>query len=146
MMLGPTRDAIQNTNNRNAMLELNSESSSSSDDEYERNFNKESADARRSMMRYGRPINPNTMRVSYYIRIIAFAAAMIAIPTELVLRNIVFDGEKNFIINFQNTFKGEFWTILCNIIVFFGEVLFIEALAVFIYLFLQIHYLGLNLL
>ena len=135
MMLGATRDGMQNSKNQNMILELNSESSSSSDDEYDKNFDKETADARRSMMRYGRPINPNTMRVSYYIRIIAFAAAMIAIPTELVLRNIVFDGEKDFIINFQKTFSGDFFTVLCNIIIFFGEVLFIEALAVFIYLF-----------
>lgn len=45
------------------------------------------------------------------------------------------DGEKNMIVNFQKTFPGEFFTVLCKIIVVFGEVLLIEALAVFIYLF-----------
>ena len=75
------------------------------------------------------------MRVSYYIRFIAFAIALIAIPTELVLRNIAFESEKNFIISFQQTFPGDFYIILWRIIVFFGEILFIEALAVFIYLF-----------
>lgn len=114
--------------------DMSSDTSSSSEDDYD-NQSVKSGEVKRSMMRYGRPITSNTMRVSYYIRIIAFVVAMIALPMELVLRNIVFDSEKNMIVNFQNTFPGEFFTVFCEIIVFLGEVLFVEALAVFIYLF-----------
>lgn len=136
MMLAATREAMSPYNRTAMQPDMSSESSSSSDDEFEDVPDKgKSGELRRSMMRYGRPITSNTMRVSYYIRIIAFAAAMIAIPMELVLRNIVFDAEMNMIVNFQHALSGGFFNVLARIIVFFGEVLFIEALAVFIYLF-----------
>ena len=117
------------------ILEVESESSSSSDEDNNSLYGKDQMDAKKSMIRYGRPINSKTMRVSYYIRYIAFALAMIAIPTELILRNIAFDSEHVFIVNFQKAFPGDFFTILWNMIVYFGEVLVVETLAVFIYLY-----------
>lgn len=128
MMIAASRDAMNRGTTSKMLAESSSDSSSSSDDDYDRSTEQGSGAVKRSMMRYGKPITQNTMKVSYYIRIIAFSAALIAIPTELVLRNIVFDGEHPMIVNFQNTFSGEFWTVLTRIIVFFGEVLFVEAL------------------
>ena len=60
---------------------------------------------------------------------------MIAVPLELVLRNIIFDAESTMIIKYQHALKSDFTITLAQIIVFFAEVLFIEALSVFIYLF-----------
>jgi len=133
MMLAATRDAM----NKYPSGAFSESSSSSSDDDMDESPAPRIKDnfARRSMMRYGKPITSNTMRVSYYIRIIVFAAAMVAIPLELVLRNVISDAERSMIVNFQKAFKSEFFTVLARIIVLFGEVLFIEALAVFLYLF-----------
>ncbi|CAI2364624.1 unnamed protein product [Moneuplotes crassus] len=67
-------------------------------------------------------------------KIIAFAAAIIVIPAELILRDVLMDAEQGFISRFQRALHHSFWATLAKIIIYTGEVKFIEGWAVYLYL------------
>ena len=136
-MLSATREAMTNRQKHHFVPEnfYSSDSSSSSEEELEEELSLQENQVKRSMMRYGRPITSQTMKVSFIVKILALAAAMIVIPLELVLRNVVIEAERSFIVSFQTALHQSFFKYMSVVIVFFGEVLFVEACAVFIYLF-----------
>lgn len=136
MMIKATRDVMGKYNKASSIPEnFYSDSSSSSDEEVEDEEQLQQDEVRRSMVRYGVDLRLKTMKVSFLIKILAFTAAIIVIPAELLLRNITMHAERDMIIGFQETFSHHFWQALAKVIIQLGEVMFVEGWAVFLYLF-----------
>lgn len=103
MMLKNTREGLGDQMKYSSLPEgFYSDSSSSSDDEIDNTVETEKEEVRRSMIRYGVDPRMKTIRVSYYLKIFAFIAALIVIPGELILRNTLMDAERGFIKGFQD--------------------------------------------
>lgn len=135
-MLKNTREGLGDQMKYSSLPEgFYSDSSSSSDDEIDNTVETEKEEVRRSMIRYGVDPRMKTIRVSYYLKIFAFIAALIVIPGELILRNTLMDAERGFIKGFQDNLASGAVQFIAKWITQLGEVMFVEGWAVFLYLF-----------
>lgn len=101
----------------------------------EQNYNLD----QRVMARYGTNVQHKKSLTNYYIQIIGFVAVLIFIPSEIVLRNTIFESERSAIKSYQeiinsidaDTFFKQFWILFTWV----GRYLFVKCVASFLYLF-----------
>lgn len=99
----------------------------------------------RVMARYGTGVDHKKSLTNYYIKFTGVLIVLILIPTEIVIRNTIFDLELDSIVRVQSRIRGtgdsstlwDFFDWFALIFTFPARIIFINCLAAFIYLVLD---------
>lgn len=95
---------------------------------------------KRVMVRYGTNVDQKKSLTNYYIKFIGILAALIIIPTEIVVRNKVFESELLAIQSYQKIVEDlgnsaqTFFKWFCILFTWSGRYLFVKGATAFLYL------------